>query len=270
MSAGKDDTDEGVGYGRPPKAYRFKPGVSGNPRGRPAKRDTRFSWGSLGASELLVANLGREVRGTENGRSTTLTGLDVIERRLIQKAATGNVQAGRTLLTMAVNQERREAKERTELLFAALECQLLLERRLNAALEAGHSANDLALHPRDIEINWSTGEVRYYLSFTQEQLEIRAKLIRALDEAICALLVMVADDARDGESEFRQWMRDLAEAEVSFFNAHLPSRFRREPPAKAYGKAAEPASLPIRDEVLERAFDWIVRLLRNAEQLKAE
>src|SRR5579863_6653813 len=34
-----DDDDDGrVGYGRPPKRTQFKPGVSGNPAGRPKRR----------------------------------------------------------------------------------------------------------------------------------------------------------------------------------------------------------------------------------------
>ncbi len=38
MSDGKDKKDRGVGRGRPPAHIRFKPGVSGNPKGRPRKR----------------------------------------------------------------------------------------------------------------------------------------------------------------------------------------------------------------------------------------
>jgi hypothetical protein len=30
-----DDNDDEVGYGKPPKHGQFKPGKSGNPRGRP-------------------------------------------------------------------------------------------------------------------------------------------------------------------------------------------------------------------------------------------
>jgi hypothetical protein len=33
--AGAEDKDERVGYRRPPKATRFQPGISGNPKGRP-------------------------------------------------------------------------------------------------------------------------------------------------------------------------------------------------------------------------------------------
>ncbi len=31
------NNDEEVGFGRPPKQHQFKPGQSGNPRGRPPK-----------------------------------------------------------------------------------------------------------------------------------------------------------------------------------------------------------------------------------------
>ena len=35
-----DDQGEEVGYGKPPKAHQFKPGKSGNPKGRPRRAET--------------------------------------------------------------------------------------------------------------------------------------------------------------------------------------------------------------------------------------
>ena len=35
MADDKDKRDYEIGYGKPPKQTRFKPGQSGNPRGRP-------------------------------------------------------------------------------------------------------------------------------------------------------------------------------------------------------------------------------------------
>jgi hypothetical protein len=52
--------DKGIGYGRPPKATRFKPGVSGNPNGRPK--------GTRNLATDLAAELGEQITVRENGR----------------------------------------------------------------------------------------------------------------------------------------------------------------------------------------------------------
>jgi hypothetical protein len=50
-----------VGYGRPPKANQFKPGKSGNPKGRPK--------GSLNLVTDLAAELTEQITVREDGRT---------------------------------------------------------------------------------------------------------------------------------------------------------------------------------------------------------
>jgi hypothetical protein len=40
MAKSRKNTDAEIGYGKPPREHRFPKGVSGNPRGRPKKRQT--------------------------------------------------------------------------------------------------------------------------------------------------------------------------------------------------------------------------------------
>ena len=83
--------DYEVGYGKPPKATRFRKGVSGNPTGRPK--------GSRSISSIL-AKLGRErVKVTTNGKTRTMTKLEVVFTQLNNQAASGNLKAIRELLS---------------------------------------------------------------------------------------------------------------------------------------------------------------------------
>lgn len=85
----KDDYE--VGYGKPPKASRFRKGVSGNPTGRPK--------GARSISSIL-AKLGRErVNVTTNGKARTMTKLEVVFTQLNNQAASGNLKAIRELLS---------------------------------------------------------------------------------------------------------------------------------------------------------------------------
>lgn len=84
-----DEEDPNVGYGRPPKHSRFKPGRSGNPKGRPK-----------GASSYLASvrrELERKITVTEGGRQRRITKKEAAAKRLVEKALKGDPQALRAI-----------------------------------------------------------------------------------------------------------------------------------------------------------------------------
>jgi hypothetical protein len=81
-----------VGYGRPPENAQFRPGCSGNPKGRPRKRKT--------VSILIEEALARRVRVEENGRSHRISAEEIIIRRLVNAAAKGDLKAIQLLLQL--------------------------------------------------------------------------------------------------------------------------------------------------------------------------
>jgi hypothetical protein len=81
-----------VGYGRPPKATRFKKGESGNPKGRPK--------GSRPVGAVLQEILEQRIAVTENGRTRRIPALEVMLRRLANDAMRNDVAALKTILTL--------------------------------------------------------------------------------------------------------------------------------------------------------------------------
>jgi hypothetical protein len=78
---------EQVGYRHPPRAHQFKPGASGNPSGRPKKRNG------------LLADLSEELnRVSENGRPEKWTQQRLILRRLVALALGGDLRAIKMIL----------------------------------------------------------------------------------------------------------------------------------------------------------------------------
>lgn len=91
-----------VGYGNPPEHTRFKPGQSGNPRGRPK--------GTLNMATVLERTLREKVVINENGRRNTITKLEAAIKQLVNKAASGDLRALRHLADLVVSAEERTAQ----------------------------------------------------------------------------------------------------------------------------------------------------------------
>jgi hypothetical protein len=79
-----------LGYRKPPKHKQFKPGQSGNPRGRPK--------GSKNESTILHGILHRKIKVQEGGRSRQVTILEAMLTRFAQDSLKGNVKSAAFLL----------------------------------------------------------------------------------------------------------------------------------------------------------------------------
>src|SRR5262245_39697342 len=89
-----DEQNRAVGYGRPPRNRQFKPGQSGNPRGRPKGRKT--------FAAALADGLRRSVRARDkNGKIRTLTAQEAMIQSQINKALAGDGKAFAKLTQLA-------------------------------------------------------------------------------------------------------------------------------------------------------------------------
>ena len=82
----------GVGNGKPPEATRFKPGKSGNPKGRPK--------GSLNLATDLSAELGEQITVREGGRQHRISKQRALVKSLMAKALQGDVRATTAVLAL--------------------------------------------------------------------------------------------------------------------------------------------------------------------------
>jgi hypothetical protein len=83
--------DDKVGYRRPPKQSRFKPGVSGNPKGRPKRNPTAVS-------EVIKNTMNALIQYRDQGRTKTATRAEVGLRKLVDNALRGDLTAAAALL----------------------------------------------------------------------------------------------------------------------------------------------------------------------------
>ena len=75
--------DYEVGYGKPPKATRFKPERSGNPKGRPRGHGNQRS--------VIREVIDRKVTLRENGRTRRVSVFEALVESLVAKALKGSI-----------------------------------------------------------------------------------------------------------------------------------------------------------------------------------
>jgi len=81
MSRGKYD----IGYGKTPQATRFKPGQSGNPKGRPK--------GSKNLKTVVQQELNGPIVISERGRSKRVSRREALIKMLLNKGLKGDLKA---------------------------------------------------------------------------------------------------------------------------------------------------------------------------------
>lgn len=137
---GPEGSDYEVGYGRPPKATRFKPGQSGNPRGRPK--------GAKSIPALLEGELNRKLRVREGNRERMLTKRELLVRRLVANGLQKGGRDGELVLRLVAS---HAGEPDPASLPQALDAQdeAILQRFMETQPVANRSGKSDELHPAD-------------------------------------------------------------------------------------------------------------------------
>jgi hypothetical protein len=153
--------DPEVGYGRPPKATQFKPGQSGNPKGRPKGAKTRrFASGGHNLRDALLAEMERIIVIQEGDQQVEMTQLQAALRRLMIKAMKGDIDAIRMLLRYAEEMQREDRQLHERFLEQMLKYKVKAEAEVRQRQAKGITdMSDILPHPDHIDADFVTGEV---------------------------------------------------------------------------------------------------------------
>ncbi len=88
-----------VGYGKPPTAGRFRPGVSGNPGGRPKRQPSVVA-------DHIDDVLAMPMSFREKGRQRVATRAELVIKVVIDRALAGDISAAQDLLRLIRQAER--------------------------------------------------------------------------------------------------------------------------------------------------------------------
>src|SRR5438309_11691763 len=161
------------------KQHQWPKGTSGNPKGRPKKAAAEPLEADV--ADMLVSEGLKPITIMEGGKPQSMPAIQAVTRAQLVSALKGNSHAMRSYIQQIANAQAQQRKRKEEIAAAAFGLRLEFEIKRREWVSAGNDESELPLHPSDIEIDVQTGEVRYFLAFTEQERRGRASLVRFRD-----------------------------------------------------------------------------------------
>lgn len=118
------------GYCNPPEAHRFKPGQSGNPRGRPK--------GSRNVATIIADVLSRRIRTKIDGQPQRILPTEALVHVVLRKALAGDRHAWETVFRWLEDGE--VIKTRREAIISLDEKEMVILERMRARFGSGDAS----------------------------------------------------------------------------------------------------------------------------------
>ncbi len=200
LASDKETNDETVGYRRPPVASRFKPGQSGNPNGRPKKKQAPSGVPHMSEErmkDIVQEEAYRTISVREGDKLVEIPVVQAILRGVALSAAKGDARAQRAFTELLKSVEADKKALHDEYLKTAIEYKFDWTKVLKHCEEKGIEPPELTPHPDDIHINLNTGRVEIKGPMTPEDKKIWDEIKKrkeSVKESIAELKDLLAKD----------------------------------------------------------------------------
>ena len=160
-----------VGYGKPPTGSQFKPGRSGNPKGRARGAKNRLpSLSEERLKSIVLEEAYRIVKVRDGGKNVSVPMATAIVRAVAVNAAKGNNRAAQHFTQMVKVVEDENMTSHREYVRTMIDYKYVWEQEIEHCRKHGLPLPQPIPHPDDIRINFNTGEVQIVGPFCKEDI----------------------------------------------------------------------------------------------------
>ena len=201
--------DYEVGYGTPPAATRFRPGRSGNPRGRPrGAKNKKPALNEERLEDIILEEAYRTIKLREGEKSVTVPIAQAVVRSLAVNAAKGQHRAQRLFAELLGAAEAANKRLHDEWLVAAITYKIEWEQELERRRQLGIDAPEPIPHPDDIEIDMRTGQILIKGPMTREEKDRLDRLRNRKADFELQLAEFRQELIDDPDHEYRRFIED--------------------------------------------------------------
>ena len=204
-----DEPSYQVGFRKPPVAARFKPGQSGNPRGRPkGVRNKRPALNEERLKTIIIDEAYRTIKVSEGRRQITIPIAQAVIRALAVNAARGQLRSQQTFAALLSQVEGANKALSDEWLQTAIEYKIHWEQELERRASLGVSGPEPLPHPDDVIIDTRTGQVIVKGPMTKEDKVKWDRMYARVEECDLGIAEMTESLKLRKNKPYRRFIED--------------------------------------------------------------